>query len=235
MGKKTLIGSLIALLLVFIFFEYTNVDLLLEDNFYDFTNHIWKFQDPGQFYYKIFYQGIKIPIYLIGLAAVIGYFYSKKKNIWVERRKGIAVVALTLICLPAFVALVGKNLSNVHCPDDITRYQGGIPYVKILEKYPINPKSKDGKYPRGHCFPAGHCSGGFALLSLVCFFKKRKEKIWAFLFAMSMGTAMAILQLLRGLHYVSHLLTTLILAFIFVSFFNLVIKDSHDQATSIKK
>lgn len=218
-----------------IFFEYTNADILIEDHFYNFAKNAWRFQDPGAFYYKIFYQGIKIPIYIIGLSAVFGYFYSKKKNIWPQKRKGLAVVALTIILLPAFIAFIGKNVSNVHCPDDITRYGGKIPYVKVLENYPINPDSPDGKYRRGHCFPAGHASGGFALLSLVCFYNTRRKKILAFLFAMSMGTAMTAIQMLRGLHYFSHQLVTMLLAFIFVSTFNLLIKDSYDQANQTKK
>jgi membrane-associated PAP2 superfamily phosphatase len=227
--------SLITLVVVFVFFEYTNTDLIIEDHFYDFANNAWRFQDPGAFYYKIFYKWIKIPIYIIGLLSLIGYFYSKKKNIWHEKRKGLAVVALTIIMLPAFVAFVGKNVSNVHCPDDITRYKGGIPYVKVLERYPRNPNSPDGKYPRGHCFPAGHASGGFALLSLICFYRTRKQKIWAGIFAMSMGTAMSVIQMLRGLHYLSHQIVTMLLAIIFVSIFNLIIKDSYDQANHITK
>lgn len=230
-----MIGSIVALIFIFVFFEYTEVDILLEDYFYDFTQKAWRFQDPGAFYYKIFYQGIKIPIYIIGLLSIFGYFYSRKKNIWPEKRKGLAIIGLTLVTLPLFVALVGKNVTNVHCPDDITRYGGAIPYVKVLENYPVNPNSPDGKYRRGRCFPAGHASGGFALLSLVCFYKTRKQKIWAFLFAMSMGTAMSAIQMLRGLHYLSHQLVTLVLALIFVSFFNLIIKDSYDQATQTKK
>lgn len=230
-----MIASLITLILVFVFFEYTNTDLIIEDHFYDFAKNAWRFQDPGAIYYKIFYQGIKIPIYLIGLFSVIGFFYSKKKNIWVDKRKGFAVIALSIIVLPAFVAFVGKNVTNVHCPDDITRYKGGIPYVKVLEHYPKNPNSPDGKYPRGHCFPAGHASGGFALLSLVCFYRTKKEKFLAFIFAMSMGTAMSVIQMLRGLHYLSHQLVTMLLAFIFVSIFNLIIKDPYDQPNQASK
>lgn len=230
-----MIVSLITLILVFVFFEYTNYDIILEDYFYNFQINAWRFHDPGGIYYKIFYKGIKIPIYIIGLSSIAGYFYSRKKDIWRNKRKGLAVVALTLVLLPAFIALVGKNISNVHCPDDITRYGGKIPYVKVLDNYPINPDSPDGKYRRGHCFPAGHASGGFALLSLVCLFQKRKYKIWAFLFAMSMGFAMTTIQMLRGVHYVSHQLVTMILAFIFVSFFNLIIKDSYDHTTQTKK
>ena len=207
----------------------------MEDHFYNFEKKAWRFQDPGAFYYKIFYQGIKWPIYLIGLYSLGGYIYSKKYNVWQEKRKGLAVVALTLITFPLFVALVGKNVSNVHCPDDITRYGGGIPYVKVLESYPINPNSPNGKYPRGHCFPAGHASGGFALLSLICFYKTRRQKFWAFVFAMSMGTAMSGIQMLRGLHYLSHQLVTCLLALIFVSIFNLMIKDSYDQANQTTK
>jgi membrane-associated PAP2 superfamily phosphatase len=227
--------SLIALVFVFVFFEYSNLDLVIEDHFYDFTLKAWRFQDPTHIYYLIFYQLIKIPIYIIGFGAISAYIYSKKKNIWHEKRKGLAVISLSIILIPLFIALVGKNVTNVHCPDDITRYGGGIPYVKILGKYPPNARFPTANYPRGHCYPAGHASGGFALLSLICFYKNRKQKLWAFIFAMTMGTTMSLFQMFRGLHYLSHQLTTMLLAFIFVSALNLIIKDSHDHSTQTSK
>ena len=49
------------------------------------------------------------------------------------------------------------------------------PFVKKLEPYPINPNRPDGKWPPGNCWPAGHASGGFALLSLYLVFKDKKK------------------------------------------------------------
>lgn len=235
MGKKTLWASLLALVVVFAFFEYTNVDLLIQQYLYLPAEKTWVLKDPDLIYRKIFYTGIKIPIYIIGVGALIASIVSWKKNIWNEYRKGFLIVTLSLIILPTTIAVVGKNMSNVQCPDDLDRFAGTIPYVKHFEPYPPNPNSADGKWPKGRCWPAGHASGGFALISLVCLFRKKRNKIAAFIFAMSMGWIMGIYQMLRGAHFLSHHLMTMVLAFILVSTLNLLIKDFNHVSFEVKK
>jgi membrane-associated PAP2 superfamily phosphatase len=235
LGKKTLWAGLLALILVFAFFEYTNVDLLIQQHFYIPAEKTWILKDPHFFYRKIFYTGIKIPIYIVGVTALIASIISWKKNIWNKYRKGFLVVTLTLIILPTTIAVVGKNVTNVQCPDDINRFAGTIPYVKHFEPYPPNPNSPDGKWPKGRCWPAGHASGGFALLSLVCLFQSRRNKMAAFIFAMSMGWIMGVYQMLRGMHFLSHHLTTMFLAFILVSTLNIFIKDFTHESSPTEK
>jgi len=235
LGKKTLWASTLALILVFAFFEFTDVDLLVQQYFYLPAEKSWILKDPTSLYRIIFYTGIKVPIYIIGVSALIASIYLWKKNIRNEYRKGLLIVTLTLIILPTSIATAGKNISNVQCPYDLDRYSGTIPYVKTFEPYPINPNSPDGKWPRGKCWPAGHASGGFALFSLVCFFRKKRQKIGAFIFAMSTGWIMAIYQMLRGAHFISHHLITMLLALILVSALNVYIKDFSDESSPIKK
>jgi membrane-associated PAP2 superfamily phosphatase len=235
LGKKTLWASLLALLIVLAIFELTNADLYIQDHLYLTAEKMWILKDPQNFYRKIFYTGIKIPIYFIGVGALIATLISWKKNILPEYRKGLLVVTLSLIILPLSVAVVGKNISNVQCPYDLNVYSGKIPYVKLFDSYPINPNALDGKFPRGHCFPAGHASGGFALLSLICLFKRRRNKILAFFIAMSAGWIMGVYQMLRGAHFLSHQLTTFILAVILISTLNLLLKDFEHESSPIKK
>lgn len=235
LGKKTLYASLLALVFVLAFFELTNTDLVIQKLLYLPLEKTWILKDPGLHYRAIFYKFIKFPIYLIGAAALIGLIVSWKKNIWAEYRKGLLIIILSLIILPGGVAVIGKNLTNVQCPDDLNPFAGKIPYVKLFDRYPPNPDSPLGSWPRGHCFPAGHASGGFALFSLVCFFQKRKNKIAAFCFAMGMGWIMGVYQMLRGAHFLSHHITTMILALILVSLLNICIKDFANESTSIKE
>lgn len=235
LGKKTLWASVLALILVFAFFEYTDVDMLIQQNFYLSAENRWILRDPHLILRKIFYTGIKIPIYIIGVGALVAAIISWKNNVWNEYRKGFIIIALTLIILPTSIAVGGKNLTNVQCPEDLARFTGTIPYVKHLEPYPVNPNSLDGKWPKGRCWPAGHASGGFALFALVCLFRTRRNKIRAFIFAMSMGWIMGIYQMLRGAHFLSHDLTTMILALILVSALNILIKDFTHESSPIKK
>lgn len=235
MGKRTLWASVLALFIVLAFFELTNTDLLIQEHLYLRAEKTWVLKDPKLLYRAIFYTGIKIPIYILGVGALVASLISWKKKKWHVYRKGLLIVTLTLIILPLSVAVVGKNLTNVQCPDDLNAFAGKIPYVKLFDNYPINLNSPDGKFPRGRCFPAGHATGGFALLALVCFFKKRRNKILAFLFAMSVGWTMGVYQMLRGAHFLSHHVTTMLLALILVSTLNLFIKDFDHESTQPKK
>jgi len=230
LGKKTLWASLVALVLLLCFFEFTNTDLLIQEHLYLPLEKTWVLKDPGLRYRAIFYHAIKVPIYFIAGIALFATIISFTKNIWREYRKGWIIVLLSLIILPGGIAVIGKNLTNVQCPDDLNHFAGHIPYVKLFDHYPPNPETADHKWPRGKCFPAGHASGGFALLSLVCLFRRRRNKMIAFVFAMSMGWIMGVYQMLRGAHFLSHHLTTMILAFILVSSLNILIKDySHER------
>ena len=235
MGKRTLWASVLALIFVLTFFEFTNSDLFIQEYFFLPNDKSWILKDPTHLFRSIFYTGIKVPIYFIGVSAIIASLISWKKNKWNEYRKGLIIVSLSLVILPFSVAVVGKNTTNIQCPYDITHFAGHIPYVKLFDQYPKNLNSPDGKFPRGHCFPAGHASGGFALLGFVGFFKNRRKNILAFIVAMTVGWLMGVYQMLRGAHFLSHNLTTMILALILVSSLNLLIKDFSNESSPIKK
>jgi membrane-associated PAP2 superfamily phosphatase len=230
LGKKTLWLSIASLILILVFFEYSNADLVVQNYFYSRADKSWLLNDPTGIYRLIFYKGIKFPLYALGIGTLIASIVTWKHHHWKERRKGLLIVTLTLIILPSTIATIGKYSTNVQCPYDIKEFNGQIPYVKLFEKYPLNPNSPDGTWPRGKCFPAGHASGGFALFSLVCLVRKRKNKILLFLFAFIYGWTMAVYQMLRGAHFISHHLTTIFLSLILVSTLNLLIKDYSNES-----
>lgn len=235
LGKRTLWVSLFALFLVLAFFELTDTDMIIQNHLYLYPEKIWILKDPHSFYRAIFYTGIKIPIYIAGVGALIAFIFSWKKKIWGQYRKGLLIAALSLIILPLTIAVPGKNLTNTHCPSELVNFGGPNPYVKLFDSYPLNPNSPDGKFPRGHCFPAGHASGGFALLGFVCVFRNKRNKILAFILSMSVGWVMGVYQMLRGAHFLSHHLITMILAFILVSSLNLLIKDFDHESIEPQK
>ncbi len=222
------------MLCVLVFFEFTNVDFTLQTQLWIADEKSWFLKDPYNIYRAIFYHGIKIPIYLIGASAFYGLYRVWKHSVWIEYKKGLLIVALTLVTLPLFIAEVGKKVSNVNCPDDLKVFNSDRPYAKLFENYPPNPNSADGKWPRGHCWPAGHASGGFALFSLVCLFKSSRNKIRAFWAAMITGHIMGFYQMLKGSHFLSHHIVTMLLALILVSTLNLLIKESPYESVTLK-
>jgi membrane-associated PAP2 superfamily phosphatase len=227
LGKKTLAISTIFFLIVIIYFDLSDTDVHLQDKFYWFEKKRWFFDDPTQIYHLLFYKLIKIPIYIIGFFALYKSIYGKIKKLPFQTYRHFFIIFLTLAILPLSIATIGKKAINVQCPSDVPRYGGTVPYVKLFERYPLNPNSPNGKWPEGHCWPAGHASGGFALFSLFLLARNKKEKILSIIFALAFAVPMSIYQMVRGAHYISHHLTTMLLALMLVSFLNIIIKKEN--------
>jgi membrane-associated PAP2 superfamily phosphatase len=76
--------------------------------------------------------------------------------------------------------------------------------------------TKDCHLEKQKCWPAGHASGGFALLSLIFLFHSRKNKIIAGSIAMVIGWSMGSYKMLIGDHFLSHTTITMILAWLLI-------------------
>lgn len=113
-------------------------------------------------------------------------------------RRSAAFVALSIPLATGLVG-TGKSLTNVDCPRDLDPYGGDRPYVRLLGDKPDD-------LPRGRCFPGGHSSGGFALLSLFFVLDERCRRLgWLGLACgLAVGSAFAVGQWARGAHFVSH-------------------------------
>jgi len=152
-----------------------------------------------------FYTGAKRAVIVFGLLTLIAFGLSFKRSALVPYRQRLLMVALSLILVPTIVA-GSKNITNVHCPWATDRYGGDQPYVKVLEHYP------PGDYPRrvGKCFPAGHPTGGFALMSLFFVFSTAKSQRRALALGLTTGWIMGGFQMLKGAHFLSHVIFSMI-------------------------
>jgi len=128
----------------------------------------------------------------------------------VPRRERVAVVVLVLLSLLA-VNLV-KNTSLTSCPWDLREFGGGARYVSHWARGVADGGD-------GRCFPGGHASSGFAFLALCLPWLaptagavRRRTTGWLWLaFALGMGLLAGVVQTLRGAHYPSHTLWTLLI------------------------
>ena len=119
------------------------------------------------------------------------------------------VVIATLATVPALIA-TSKATTNVFTLDAIRRYGGGAPYVKVMESYPENDRPQR----RGRGVPAGHASGGFALLALAGLAVTRRGRGIGLAVGLGCGTMMGVYQMLKGAHYLSHTLITALFCWI---------------------
>lgn len=98
------------------------------------------------------------------------------------------------------------------CPKNEIHYGGKMIRTAVWESYPEPYKSMD----TIACWPAGHASGGFTLLSLFFLFKTKRNKILALTFALTIGWSMGIYKMLIGDHFLSHTIITMIITWLIV-------------------
>lgn len=199
--------ALIALAAVLVVFEATSLDLWVQDHFYNFQTHAWLVDDRGLWGRVFFYKGPKILIIIFAVALLVLALgrtrWRKRLSRPAVRRRDLFVVIAVLATAPALIA-VGKATTNVFFPSQIRRYDGFAPYVRTFGTYPENDRpAKEGKG-----FPAGHASGGFALLSLAGLAATRRGQLLGLLAGLSSGSLMGGYQMLKGAHYLSHTLVT---------------------------
>jgi membrane-associated PAP2 superfamily phosphatase len=143
----------------------------------------------------------------------------RRNKIVNEYKKGLIVVILSAIFVPVVIGGL-KAVTNTPCPKNTVIYGGIYPEVKVLESYPKNFHQK-GKIK---CWPAGHASGGFALLSLFFLFKSPRNKKRAVILSMVVGWSMGLYKMTIGDHYLSHTLVTMFLAWIIILIIARIVK-----------
>ncbi len=105
----------------------------------------------------------------------------------------------TLVTLAAVPAL--KRASATSCPWDVVDFGGSVPYVPHLWWWVTDGGP-------GHCFPSGHVVGALALLVPAVALRRQSARAarWALAAVLVLGLAFGAVQVLRGAHYLSHVL-----------------------------
>lgn len=209
--NSCLLLSVIALVAVTLFFELTDVDMLVQSSFYDASSSQWQLDKTSQVLRFIFYDGIKAVLLAFTATLFIAAVFFGKKSAIADYRKRLWLTLLSISLILAAASGL-KAVTNVACPGQLTDFGGAIPHVKLFDSYPANQKPAKGQ----HCFPAGHASGGFALLSLVFLFKTARNRRLAVVAGLSIGWIMGLYKMLIGDHFLSHTITSMLLAWCIV-------------------
>lgn len=213
-------GTLVSLILTLIVFEVTEIDLHIQDLFYNFQNHHWLIDRHSALLRFVFYDGAKILLILGFLGALLFFLFYREHTFCRTHRRGFLIFFLSAALVPGTIGAI-KAISNVPCPRQIERYDGNYPYKKFLGSFP-----KEFHAPKKcKCFPAGHASGGFALLSLFFLFRKPGNRRIALGIALTAGWSMGMYKTLIGDHFVSHTIITMLLAWLMIQCFAWIIPD----------
>jgi len=225
------IASLIVCLAAVIgLFEATDIDLQVQDRFYDFDEQTWLVSKNARIPKLIFYEAPKIAY--ISLALVILFLIGKSaiSRQRIDRRLG--VVLLSMVSVPATVGWL-KDATDVYFPSQVERYGGKEPYAKLFEDHPeVRRRTKKPRKP-GHGFPAGHASGGFALMSLCVLGRTRRGRCLGVASGMALGWILGGYQMVNGNHYLSHTIVTNLLAGVLIlTWICILLAGERDSATS---
>lgn len=117
------------------------------------------------------------------------------------------VKAGAFILLASAVALGVNGWLKTHsvhsCPWNLTAFGGNADFFHLLDPVPLNPGS-------GGCLPSGHAAVGFMWWPVV-YACARWRPSWTqavFTLVMAFGALCGYLQIVRGAHFVSHVLMT---------------------------
>jgi len=204
--------SAAALIFAVIFFGVSGTDIWVQNHFYNPVSHQWILDREDPILNFIFYDGIKRLIIIFNVLVLIALIVGWKKPFLARYRKGLIIVLLSSIFVPVIVGSF-KATTNIPCPKNLEIYGGVYPHTCVWEKYP----STFCNQKKIKCWPAGHASGGFALLSLFYLFRKRRAKIIVLSGVMVVGWSMGTYKMLIGDHFLSHTVITMIMAWLIIS------------------
>lgn len=206
--------GIVAILLIFEFFP---IDLWVQNHFYDATaltknpEQRWFIDRENtslEFWFHAFPRTlVTITGITAFLLAIIGGYWK----FWRPYRQSLFFLACAIGLVPTLVAGT-KYLTNIYCPGQTVLYGGDKPYVRVLESYPTGfhaPK-------RGLCFPAGHATVGFSLMALYFVLPTRHARLVSLIGGLALGWALGIFQMLRGHHYLSHVLITMVASWLVI-------------------
>lgn len=199
------------LLATTLFFGLSNADIWVQSHFYNPITHQWILDTNNTVLKFIFYDGIKRLLIIIAVLFLFVLILGWKKQWMKSYRRGLIIVVLSSIAVPLVVGSL-KAVTNMPCPKNIEIFGGAYPHTCVWEKY----TAKECHLEKQKCWPAGHASGGFALLSLIFLFHSRRYKIVSGIVAIIIGVSMGSYKMLIGDHFLSHTVITMVLAWFLI-------------------
>ncbi len=178
-------------------FEVSDLDLAFSDPFYDPVTGSWPLK-RSWWAAGLIHRGGRNLVLAVAIGALLAWGASFRWPPLLPWRRAALFMVLAIVIGTGGVSL-GKRLINRHCPWDYDRYGGAVPYTRLLQGAPEGCRD-------GDCFPAGHASGGFALMGSYFAFRGRSRRaaLGGLLAGLALGTLFAVGQQVRGAHFVSH-------------------------------
>lgn len=215
--NRWIIFSLVTIFIVLCAINYSEIDLQIQNLFFDFKNKTWLIDKNESVKKFIFYQFPKIIlgclIFFCLTASILGF--KNKSDFFHKNRHKFFLIFLGLALIPLIVGNV-KKFTNIYCPTQLEIYDGKYPYVKIFESYSADFI----QLKKGKCFPGGHAVSGFALLILFFAFEKKSLRIFSLSGTIIYGWILGLYQMAKGVHFFGDTIVTMLLCFLVAAIIN---------------
>ena len=186
-----------------IFIDLFQIDFALADWIYQQT--AWSLKKSFLFE-TLLHKSARVV--LIAVYLVIGWLWLQNQKTQNKEAARHLFVLLFAIGSSVLWVTVLKRFLDVDCPWDLIRYGGNTAFQSIFN-YTNTVES-------AHCFPASHASVGFSWVAVYFYYLvTRNNKLnKALIIALVLGTVFGFAQQLRGAHFVSHDIWSLIICLI---------------------
>lgn len=182
------------------------LDIYLAYFFFDATTGEWLVPSGRPLIWYVFYRGPKYFLGLVAFCMLITLLSSLYIPMLHRYRTALLICLLALGLIPG-VSVWLKHITDTYCPIQTTLFGGKFLYVELFESHPLDIL----RTKFGQCWPAGHASGGFALMGIMVFADRSnwRGRLLLTMPGFTLGWAMGIFQMVRGHHFLSHTVATL--------------------------
>jgi membrane-associated PAP2 superfamily phosphatase len=176
--------------------SHTGFDRAVSDAFYDAS--LARFPAHDSFWLELLGHRIaKAAIWIVAIGMLGAAIGTGRTWPSVEQRYALLVAVFAMALGPTIVYLL-KQTTGHHCPWDLKAYGGFAD---------VNLDWFVGAADAGRCFPSGHASAGYSLITLAFLGDATDRPLLArsgLIAAIVIGTAYGAIRVAQGAHFVSH-------------------------------
>jgi len=168
----------------------------------------WLIPKDAGWFHSLAYDGPKVGLILFAVGLLWAIAFPARSPASLGRRRAIylflAMATIAIACTQL------RDVTQMATPRALKVYGAIAPnaweHLLLFDPKPAN-------YP-SNAFPAGHASGGFALLALAFAWGTPSARLRGVVIGCIYGGAMGLYQIARGEHFLSHTLATAVLAWL---------------------
>jgi membrane-associated PAP2 superfamily phosphatase len=200
------------------------LDFKVQSWFWDGSD--WLIPKDAGWFHRLAYTGPKVGLYLFALWLLWAMAFPARSPAWLGRRRAaylfLSMATIALACTQL------RDVTQMATPRALKVYGAVAPnaweHLLLFDAKPVD-------YP-SNAFPAGHASGGFALLSLAFAWDTASAHRRGLLVGTIYGSAMGLYQVARGEHFLSHTLATAAIAWLIAAILARWLKPAEVSSTS---